>query len=109
MYVRRRRGGRRSKFLISLRNDGVLVMLFLYLIFLQMYVYCLLRAHCLQQLYHMLSTLLSGETEPTWQVCSKACTFGSNSVIVQLNIVAVMSHVNQRQVSCQQVLATIEA
>lgn len=32
-----------------------------------MYVYCLLRAHCLQQLYHMLSTLLSGETEPTWQ------------------------------------------
>ncbi|KAL9951487.1 hypothetical protein ACROYT_G044156 [Oculina patagonica] len=32
-----------------------------------MYVYCLLRAHCLQQLYHMLSTLLSGETEATWQ------------------------------------------
>lgn len=32
-----------------------------------MYVFCLLRGHCLQQLYHILSTLLSGETNPSWQ------------------------------------------
>ncbi|RMX44834.1 hypothetical protein pdam_00009291 [Pocillopora damicornis] len=32
-----------------------------------MYVYCLLRGHCLQQLYHMLSELLAGETQPSWQ------------------------------------------
>lgn len=32
-----------------------------------MYVYCLLRGHCLQHLHHMLSTLLSGETEGSWQ------------------------------------------
>jgi len=55
-----------------------------------MYVYCLLRAHCLQQLYHMLSTLLSGETEPTWQVCTRARTWGNNSVTVWISNVAVM-------------------
>ena len=37
-----------------------------------MYVYCLLRGHCLQQLYHMLSELLAGETQPSWQVCISA-------------------------------------
>lgn len=57
-----------------------------------MYVYCLLRAHCLQQLYHMLSTLLSGETEPTWQVCTRACTFG---MLKQCGCIVV----NQRQES----------
>jgi len=32
-----------------------------------MYVYCLLREHCLQQLHHMLSSLLAGDTQPSWQ------------------------------------------
>lgn len=32
-----------------------------------MYVFCLLRGHCLQQLHHILSTLLSEETAPSWQ------------------------------------------
>lgn len=32
-----------------------------------MYVYCLLRGHCLQQFCHILSTLLSGEAKPSWQ------------------------------------------
>ena len=37
-----------------------------------MYVYCLLRGHCLQHLHHMLSTLLSGETEGSWQVSASS-------------------------------------
>ncbi|KAK2556661.1 Importin-13 [Acropora cervicornis] len=33
----------------------------------KMYVFCLLRGHCLQQFCHILSTLLSGEAKPSWQ------------------------------------------
>lgn len=42
-----------------------------------MYVYCLLRGHCLQHLHHMLSTLLSGETEGSWQVSASSLPHGN--------------------------------
>ena len=42
-----------------------------------MYVYCLLRGHCLQHLHHMLSTLLSDETEGSWQVSASSLSHGN--------------------------------
>lgn len=44
-----------------------------------MYVFCLLRGHCLQQLHHILSTLLSEETAPSWQA--------STPILLSLHII----------------------